>query len=446
MKISNQFNIIDAWIPGETGVEKCFIIKHKGTYSFLLEGTTSGGIGSCILRDKPAGSLLEGEMVVIAIPFGLPEERVRSLTTNKVRTFAGNRYIWNNDAITTEIGQAIIKEFQEPFVTTWETTSSPESITLPLIDEFSYNMVVDWGDGNSDTITAFDQAERIHSYDTAGIYDITITGLCETWAFWPVVSSKDNILDVKYWGNIGLTSCEFMFFECSNLDISATDSPNLADVTSLKFMFDATSVTTSDFSNWDTSTITDMNSTFSSSPFEGNISTWDVGNVTDMALMFSNCPAFTGDLSEWDVRNVETMLAMFQFSTFNSDISKWNLKNAKSLQGMFTVNSAFNQDISSWDVKNVESMNSMFEAATAFNQNLSGWFPRSVTDAGNMFNTSALSTTNYDLLLNGWSSKDELQLDVDFGASITKYSTAGQPGRDKLIVRHNWTITDAGLA
>ena len=81
----------------------------------------------------------------------------------------------------------------------------------------------------------------------------------------------------------------------------------------------------------DTSKITDMNSLFDRSEFNGDISKWNVSNVYDMSYMFM-LSKFNGDISNWDVSNVETMDSMFYRSEFtgeNGDISKWDVSNAK---------------------------------------------------------------------------------------------------------------------
>ena len=75
-----------------------------------------------------------------------------------------------------------------------------------------------------------------------------------------------------------------------------------------------------------TTKITDMNSLFSESQFNGDISKWDVSNVTDMSRMFRDSE-FNRDISNWDVSNVTDMNRMFQKSQFNGDISNWNVSN-----------------------------------------------------------------------------------------------------------------------
>ena len=54
--------------------------------------------------------------------------------------------------------------------------STSTQFQLPLVSSLPLNAVVDWGDGNTDTITTFNQAETLHTYTSAGTYTISITG------------------------------------------------------------------------------------------------------------------------------------------------------------------------------------------------------------------------------------------------------------------------------
>ena len=101
--------------------------------------------------------------------------------------------------------------------------------------------------------------------------------------------------------------------------------------------------------NWlNTVNITNMDSLFYFTDFNGNISKWNVSNVKTMASMFEYS-AFNNDISNWDVSNVRNMNNMFSSTIFNGDISKWNIRRTTDVKGMFH-HSKFDGDISNWHI------------------------------------------------------------------------------------------------
>ena len=64
------------------------------------------------------------------------------------------------------------------FVTKWKTdnlgTSADNQITIPTYAGEIYNYSVDWGDGNIDTYIT---SNITHTYDTPGIYYVSISGI-----------------------------------------------------------------------------------------------------------------------------------------------------------------------------------------------------------------------------------------------------------------------------
>ena len=95
------------------------------------------------------------------------------------------------------------------FISTWNTanistgSSTASQIKLPLLNSGTYNFSVNWGDGSFNAITSYNQAEVLHNYATAGIYTITITGICTGWSFYNS-GDKFKITGVMKWGGLKL--------------------------------------------------------------------------------------------------------------------------------------------------------------------------------------------------------------------------------------------------
>jgi surface protein len=281
---------------------------------------------------------------------------------------------------------------------------------------------------------------------------------------------KLKIIDIKNWGTIAWSSFERAFYGCSNMLTTATDGPNLSNVTDMSFMFfsassanpdtsnwDVSSVTNMvtmfffatsanpDTSNWDVSSVTNMSSMFyfatSANP---NTSLWDVSNVTDMSFMFFSASSANPDVSNWGVSNVTNMSSMFQGATSaNPNTSNWNVSNVTTMDSMFRNAPSANPDTINWDVSNVTDMSFMFFSASSANPDTSNWDVSSVTNMSSMLENSNLSVEKLTSIYENWSQLT-LQQNVQFGAGTIKYNFSGQAGRDILINTYNWNITDGG--
>jgi len=232
---------------------------------------------------------------------------------------------------------------------------------------------------------------------------------------------KLKILDTKNWGDVVWSSFERAFYGCSNMLVTATDVPNLSNVTDMNQMFRDASSANPDTTNW------------------------DVSNVTNMNLMFRNASSANPDTSNWNVSSVTGMVAMFyNASSANPDTSNWDVSNVTNMGFMFFSASSANPDTTNWDVSNVTDMNRMFESATVANPDTTNWNVSSVTGMFRMFRGSNLSVENLTACYENWSQLN-LQQNVSFSAGTTKYNSSGQAGRDILVNTYNWTITDGGL-
>ena len=344
---------------------------------------------------------------------------------------------------------------QNEFITTWKTnnpgTSNNNQITIPTHPNETYNYTVDWGDGNSDAGVT----ENItHTYASTDTYTVTITGLFPS-IYFNNSGDKDKIITIEQWGNNPWSTMNRAFYGCSILNITnpSIDVPNLSNVLEAYDMFrDATSFTGNYISNWDVSSITNMDYMFSGAfSFNGNISLWNVSNVTKMFAMFNNAQNFNQDIGNWDVSNVITMRNMFAHAyLFNQDISGWNVSEVKSMKHMFTWAVNFNQDIGDWNVAKVTEMNAMFYIAVNFDQNLSNWDITKVLDMSDMFISASLSTVNYDATLIGWATDtsgnsadgiDDIPSNIIFTGGNSTYCAAVSK-KNELETTYNWTISD----
>ena len=269
------------------------------------------------------------------------------------------------------------------FVTTWQTTSAGETITIPIsIHSGSYTVA--WGDGSVTTHTS----HATHTYASAGNHTVSISGDDLTMRLDSDINNAAKLVSIDQWGDVQWKSMHRAFYRASNMVYSATDAPDLSGVTDMSYMFAGASAFDGDLSGWDVSGVRKMPGMFWEAPsFNGNVSTWDVSGVTDMYNMFNGASKFNGDLSEWDVSRVTNMGSTFaRAPVFDSDLSDWDVSRVKSMNGMFKSANAFNSDLSAWDVSGVTDMERLFSFAYVFDGDISAWDVSSVTDMGYMFN------------------------------------------------------------
>jgi surface protein len=187
------------------------------------------------------------------------------------------------------------------FITTWETTSPDEPITIRTNPGFTYDYTVDWGDGMTDENQT---GSATHTYATAGTYTVKIIGDFPA-IYFNDLGDKNKIQTIEQWGDIQWEYMERAFRGCGNLTYNATDAPDLSAVTNMVAMFSGATSFNGDISGWDVSSVTDMRFMFNeATSFNGDISGWDVSSVNDMRRMFFRATAFSQDLSGWDTSSV----------------------------------------------------------------------------------------------------------------------------------------------
>ena len=211
-------------------------------------------------------------------------------------------------------------------------------------------------------------------------------------------TDKSRLLDVEQWGTTAWTSMNTAFKGCSNLNITATDVPNLSSVTDMYGMF---------------TSCAKLNG-------PSNINSWNTSTVTNMYDLFDGC------------------------SIFNQNIGSWNTENVTTFHQMFRRAYAFNQNIGNWNTAKVTNMAQTFHAAVAFNQNLSNWTLNANVNMSNMLSSCGMDCNNYSATLIGWSQNTNTPNNLTLGASGLKYGSYATTDRTNLDDTKNWTITDGG--
>ncbi|MCT4614760.1 MAG: BspA family leucine-rich repeat surface protein [Marinifilaceae bacterium] len=279
---------------------------------------------------------------------------------------------------------------QNPFITKWKTTKPNEKIKICINDlkknsnskfrhfvKSSYDYSVQYSD-NGITKNKFGlKSDLIIQFKNPGEHIVEISGK------FPAIMYRDKdsmwakkLIDIIQWGDIQWESmCSA--FRATNLSvISAQDIPNLAEVESMKSMFE-------------------------------------------------NATKFNSQLNSWNVSSVECFKKMFHnVKEFNKPLNNWNMQNAKNIAFMFCDTDEFNSDISTWNTSSLINMNYCFANTNSFNQDISKWNLTSIKKLKNsLFMAKAFSSENYTKLIMSWANAN-ISTNAEFYVPVKYWSLA----------------------
>jgi len=313
---------------------------------------------------------------------------------------------------------------ENKFVSTWKTDIDdgvllPTQIGLPLKSSGTYNMLVEWGDGTSDTITSYSDVKKTHTYPSPGTYTVKISGKCENFG-WGGGTGAWKIIGIQNWGPLEINS-SFFLWGCTNLiSITAVDKLKLTsnNISYLTY----SPITSLDCRRWDVSNQISMSHWFRSygTLTDLRIDTWDTSNVVNFSRFLHSTRLEGIDLSFLDTSSAENLSEMFSASNIiTPNIDNWNTSNVTNMQGTFQfIAGTHTVDLSNWDISNVTTMHNLF--------------------LGTMW-----STENYDKALISFNNQSH-QDDVPLHAGYVGYSSAAAAARASLVA-DGWVITDGGL-
>jgi len=137
-----------------------------------------------------------------------------------------------------------VDKWAHAFISTWKTdnlgSSNDNQITLPL----SVNPVaiyVSWGDGSYSHITAYDQADKTHTYAASETYTVKIVGTLKGFQF-NDGGDKLKLTEISQWGCFDFTETA-VFYGAANLDIVATDVPAITTTDFTELFYDCATIT-----------------------------------------------------------------------------------------------------------------------------------------------------------------------------------------------------------
>ena len=254
----------------------------------------------------------------------------------------------------------------QPFITTWKTDNLPSSnassITIPTNGP-GYYYDVDWdNDGIYDDLGV--TGDITHNYSTPGTYTVNIRGIFPR-IYFNNQGDRNKILSVEQWGDIYWKSMASAFYGCSNLEINATDVPDMYSVINTSQMF--------------------RNATSFNSPLTG----WNLQLVSNISFMFSGATSFNQDISGLDFRNVQNAaFALNGASAFDQDLGQLNFTNKLAAMNGMLDNSGLSKQ--------------------NYDKTLIGWYNRSRAIFGGLTDIT-LGSTNLTYCL----AEEERQLLID---------------------------------
>ena len=266
---------------------------------------------------------------------------------------------------------------------TFRTTTPSESITLPLLSGYTNNFTVDWGDGSpTSDVTTYNDADRIHTYTTAGDHQVSITG------------------SMPMWGNVGLANNE----EIKKL-VSMDDAGEVnfgTGVTDMSYMFGNAEILES-VALFDTSSVTNMSEMFAEAAALTSVPLFDTSSVEDMSYMFSLASSLT-TVPLFSTVSVTNMDSMFTEASSLTSVPLFNTSTVTNMYNMFNGATSLST-IPSFDTSSVTTMGHMFYGATSLST-IPLLDSSSVNSTANFFNIfegttgltqGALSGTQYTI-------------------------------------------------
>lgn len=341
------------------------------------------------------------------------------------------------------------------FTIYWEEVGYPShNMTLQNVTS-SNQVLLDFGTSLNPTPASATYKVKVSngngSFHRIAFRDNTLTGNPNN-----MMGDYGKIVEINQWGSIAWSSMAHAFERCENLDMTATDIPDLTAVTSMNYMFSgcATLIGNNSINNWNTSSVNSLLGTFNGCfVFNQPIGNWNTSKVQNMGILFLMCQNFNQPIGNWNTSKVVSMDGMFNNArSFNHPIGNWDISNVYEMEFMFANAWAFNQTLENWNTSGVLEMDYMFLFAKAFNQPIGNWNTSNATRMNGMF----LSATAFNQPIGSWntSSVISIQNATSFNQNISNWNTSQVTTMQSMFMNAssfnqnlgNWNLSSVLLA
>jgi hypothetical protein len=306
-----------------------------------------------------------------------------------------------------------------------EVLSDTNQFELPLINSGTQDFVVDWGDGEQDKITAWDDAAKLHSYYTYGSELVTngdfatdLSGWTNSnshwqWtsqgAYYPLTTSHNPLSQtlsndandtLKFTFTLDIAQGEVNVFYKNSSDATVAAQYTTSGTYTIYTVpvKENTNINFSRYGGVNTEFYLDNVSVVEQTPdttpktisidgtIQGwqfnapgdylklnNINRWGALDIHNIAMFF-RCANMTCTATDAPTVSTTSFYRMFRgCSNFNGPIGNWDVSGATRIDECFKGCSTFNQPLNSWDVSNINVFAQAFNSCGNFVQDLNDW-------------------------------------------------------------------------
>jgi surface protein len=212
---------------------------------------------------------------------------------------------------------------------------------------------------------------------------------------------KLTSLNISNWKTGQVVDMGGMFYGVHIAEPLNLNKWDVSKVDTMLNMFRATHYTSIDISSWDTSNVVNFETMFMQcratelklpSKFVRSIE----GKVTNVYRMFNQSSVTSLDVTEWDTQNINSLIGVFMMCTNLTEIKgieNWDTSKVTNMNQLFyQCKKLTSLNINGWKTGQVTNMGSMFDGCSALESiDISNWDVSKVTNMNSMFSNTGIS-------------------------------------------------------